>query len=58
LGSRLNALRQGDQGSEADSLRKRHAYYLGLVIPNVDPHGFPAGKAVTGCTDTAVSFAR
>jgi DKNYY family len=37
---------------------ERHAYYLGLVIPNVDPRGFPAGKAVTGCTDTAVSFAR
>jgi hypothetical protein len=35
----------------------RHAYHLGLVIPNVDPRGFPAGKAVTGCSDTAVSFA-
>ena len=35
-----------------------HAYYRQSVIPDADPRSFPPGRAVTGCTETSVSFAQ
>ncbi|HKP42920.1 DKNYY domain-containing protein [Mycobacterium sp.] len=34
-----------------------HAYYRQSVITNADPHSFPPDRAVTGCTETSISFA-
>jgi hypothetical protein len=34
-----------------------HAYYRQSVIPRIDPHSFPRGRDVTGCTETSISFA-
>lgn len=36
---------------------QHHAYHMDSVIPNADPTKFPAGKAVTGCSDTGITFA-
>ena len=35
-----------------------HAYYRQSVIADADPRSFPPGRAVTGCTETSVSFAQ
>jgi hypothetical protein len=37
---------------------EQHAYHRESVIPNVDPRHFPPGQAVTGCSDTEVTFGR
>lgn len=42
-----------NQGCAADG---QHAYRWDAVIPNVDPRTFPAGKPVTGCDATQVTF--
>lgn len=34
----------------------QHAYYRQSVIAHADPRSFPAGRAVTGCTETSISF--
>jgi len=34
-----------------------HAYYRRAVIAGADPRAFPPGRAVTGCTDTSITFA-
>ena len=36
----------------------RRAYYRDTVITAADPRAFPPGRAVTGCTDTSISFAQ
>jgi hypothetical protein len=36
---------------------ERHAYHGDTVIPNADPRSFPPGRRVTGCSDTAITFA-
>lgn len=33
-----------------------HAYYRQSVIADADPHTFPPGRAVTGCTETSIAF--
>ena len=33
------------------------AYYRQTVIADADPRTFPPGRAVTGCTETSISFA-
>jgi hypothetical protein len=33
------------------------AYYQASVITSADPHSFPPGRAVTGCSQTSISFA-
>jgi hypothetical protein len=33
------------------------AYYQASVITGADPHSFPPGRAVTGCSQTSISFA-
>ena len=35
----------------------RRAYYRQTVIADADPRTFPPGRAVTGCTETSLSFA-
>jgi DKNYY family protein len=35
-----------------------HAYYRQSVVAGTDPRSFPPGRAVTGCTETSVSFAQ
>jgi len=34
-----------------------HAYYRRAVIAGAEPRSFPPGRAVTGCTDTSITFA-
>lgn len=40
------------------SADQKHAYYRQLVITDADPSSFPPGRAVTGCTETSISFAQ
>jgi hypothetical protein len=34
-----------------------HGYYQKIVIAAADPRSFPQGRAVTGCSDTSITFA-
>jgi hypothetical protein len=36
---------------------RSHAYYRDKLIVDADPRSFPPGRAVTGCSETAVYFA-
>ncbi|RUP29135.1 MAG: hypothetical protein EKK51_21435 [Mycolicibacterium sp.] len=45
-----------DTANEGCAADAQHAYRWDTVIPNVDPHDFPAGKPVTGCDATQVTF--
>ena len=45
-----------DDGFECTADEAR-AYYRDIVIANADPAAFPAGKAVTGCSESGITFA-
>jgi hypothetical protein len=34
-----------------------HAYYQKTVVAGADPRAFPPGRAVTGCSETSITFA-
>lgn len=40
------------------SADEKNAYYRQSIIAGADPRSFPAGRAVTGCTETSISFAQ
>jgi len=34
-----------------------HGYYRQTVVAGADPRSFPPGRAVTGCSETSITFA-